>query len=161
MVEAFNQDFKEVNELVYRKLVKSLIYLTSTRIDLSYAVSFISRFMTSPKVEHWIATKRVLRYVKGTLDFGILYNRSKDPRLCGYTDSDWAGFVDDRKSTSRYVFNLGTGVVTWTSKKQHAVALSLIEVKYRGAVKEHVRQLAQEDAFIHEDVTDRANDPIL
>jgi hypothetical protein len=117
-------DSKAVNESVYRQLVGSLIYLTTTRPDLSYVVSFISRFMTTSKVEHWTATKRVLRYVKGTLDFGILYNRSKDPRLCGYTDSDWAGCVDDRKSTSGYVFSLGMGAVTWTSKKQHAVALS-------------------------------------
>jgi hypothetical protein len=77
----------------------------------------------------------VLRYVKGTLDFGILYSRSKDLRLCGYTDSDWAGFVDDKKSTSRYVFSLGTGAVTWTSKKKHAVALSSTEVEYQGALK--------------------------
>jgi hypothetical protein len=128
-------DSKAVNESVYRQLVGSLIYLTTTRPDLSFVVSFISRFMTAPKVEHWTATKRVLRYVKGTLDFGILYNRSKDPRLCGYTDSDWAGSVDDRKSTSGYVFSLGTGAVTWTSKKQHAVALSSTEAEYRGAVK--------------------------
>jgi hypothetical protein len=81
-------DSKSVSESLYRQLVGSLIYLTVTRPDLSFAVSFISRFMIAPKVEHWTAAKRVLRYVKGTLDFGILYNRSKDPRLCGYTDSD-------------------------------------------------------------------------
>jgi hypothetical protein len=69
----------------------------------------------------------VLKYVKGTPDFDILYNRSKDPRLCGYIVSDWAGFVDDRKSTSRYVFSLGMGAVTWTNKKQHSIALSSIE----------------------------------
>ena len=116
-------DSKAVSESLYRQLVGSLIYLTATRPDLSFAVSFISRFMTTPKVEHWTTEKQVLRYVKGTLEFGILYSRSKDPRLCGYTDSDWAGSVDDKKSTSGYVFSLGTGAVTWTSKKQHAVAL--------------------------------------
>ena len=79
---------KAVNESVYRQLVGSLIYLTATRPDLSYEVNFISRFMTAPKAKHWATTKRVLRYVKGTLDFGILYNKSKDPRLCGYTDSE-------------------------------------------------------------------------
>jgi hypothetical protein len=91
--------------------------------------------MTASKVEHWTAAKRVLRYVKGTLDFGIMYSRSKDPRLCGYTDSDWVGYVDEKKSTSGLVFSVGTGVVTWTSKKQHAVALSSTEAKYRGALK--------------------------
>jgi hypothetical protein len=122
-------DSKAVNESIYRQLVGSLIYLTTTRPDLSFTVSFISRFMTTPKVEHWTTTKRVLRYVKGTLDFGILYNRSKDPRLCGYTDSDWVGSIDDRKSTSGYVFSLGTGAVTWTSKKQHVVSLSSTEAE--------------------------------
>lgn len=91
--------------------------------------------MTAPKEKHWVATKRVLRYVKGTLDFGILYSKSKDPRLVGFTNLDWAGFFDDKKSTSGYVFNLGTGVVTWTNKKQQAIALSSIEAKYQGTSK--------------------------
>ena len=128
-------DSKTVNESVYRKLVGSLIYLTATRPDLSFVVSFISRFRSAPKVEHWTAAERVLRYVKGTLDFSILYSRSKDPRLSKYTDSDWASSIDDRKPTSGYVFSLGTGIVTWTSNKQHAIALSSTEAEYRGAVK--------------------------
>ena len=70
------------------QLVGSLIYLTATMLDLRYDVSVISIFMTTPKAKHWIATKWVLRYVKGTLDFVILYNRRKDPRLCRYTDLD-------------------------------------------------------------------------
>ena len=128
-------DSKAVSESLYRQLVGSLIYLTTTRPDPSFVVSFISRFMTMPEVEHWTTTKRALRYVKGTLDFGILYSGSKDPRLCVYTDSDWEGSVDDKKSTSGHVFGLGMGVVTWTSKKQHAVALSSTEAEYRGALK--------------------------
>lgn len=91
--------------------------------------------MSAPKAEHWVAVKRVLRYVKGTFDLGILYGRCKDPKLIGYTNSDWAGSVDDKKSTSGNVFSLGIGAVTWTIKKQQAVALSSIEAEYRGAVK--------------------------
>jgi hypothetical protein len=91
--------------------------------------------LSSPKVEHWTTTKRVLRYVKGTPDFGILYCRRKDPRLCGYTDIDWAGSIDDRKSTFGYVSSLGIGAITWTNKKQHAVALSSTEAEYEAAVK--------------------------
>lgn len=128
-------DSPVVDDSSFRQLVGSLIYLTATRPDISYAVSYISRFMSAPKVEHWVAAKRVLRYVKGTPDFGILYSRSKDPRLVGFTDSDWADCVDDRKSTSRYVFSLGTGAVTWTSKKQQAIALSSTKAEYRGTVK--------------------------
>eukprot|EP00253_Pinus_taeda_P032099 PITA_32099 len=124
-----------VDETLFRQLVGSLIYLTATRPDISFSVSYISRFMSAPKADHWIAAKRVLRYVRGTSDYGLLYTRSSDPILSGYTDSDWAGSVDDRKSTAGYVFNLGSGAVTWTSKKQQAVALSSTEAEYRGAVK--------------------------
>lgn len=111
----------------------SLIYLTATRPDLSYDVSFISRFMTAPDVKHWTTAKRALRYVKGTLD--IMHSRSKDPRLDGFIDSNWGGFVGDRKSISGYVFNLGTSAITWTSKKQQAVALSLTKAEYQTTVK--------------------------
>eukprot|EP00253_Pinus_taeda_P001803 PITA_01803 len=124
-----------VDETLFRQLVGSLIYLTATRPDISFAVSYISRFMSAPKADHWIAAKRVLRYVHGTSNYGLLYTRSFDPILSGYTDSDWAGSIDDRKSTAGYVFSLGSGAVTWTSKKQQVVALSSIEAEYRGAVK--------------------------
>eukprot|EP00253_Pinus_taeda_P003502 PITA_03502 len=103
-----------VDETLFRQLVGGLIYLTATRLDINFAVSYISRFMSSPKAYHWIAVKRVLRYVCGTPDYGLLYTRSSDSILSGYTDSDWAGSVDDRKSTAGYVFSLGSGAVTWT-----------------------------------------------
>ncbi|XP_059076574.1 secreted RxLR effector protein 161-like [Cryptomeria japonica] len=128
-------DSLAVDEIEFRQLVGSLIYLTATRPDICFAVSYISRFMTAPKADHWIAAKPVLRYVKGTSDYGILYGRCNDPKLIGYTDLDWAGSVDDRKSTSWYVFRLGTSVVTWSSKKQRIVALSSTEAEYRGTVK--------------------------
>eukprot|EP00253_Pinus_taeda_P026732 PITA_26732 len=124
-----------VDETLFRKLVGSLIYLTATRPDISFAVSYISRFMSAPKADHWIAAKRVLRYVRGTSDYGLLYTCSSDPILSGYTDSDWAGSIDDRKSTAGYVFSLGSSAVTWTSKKQQAVALSSTKAEYRGEVK--------------------------
>lgn len=155
-------DSKEVNESTCRELVRSLIYLTNIRPDLCFAISYISRFMTAPKVEHWTAAKRVLRYVKRKLDFGILYNKSKESRLSGYTDSNWAGSVDDRKSTSIYVITLGIGVVTWTSKKQHAAALSSTEEEYRGAVKGAceavwLRRMLSRYAY----ATNRAHNPLL
>eukprot|EP00253_Pinus_taeda_P012337 PITA_12337 len=118
-----------------RQLVGNLIYLIATRHDISFAVSYISRFMTTPKADHWIAAKHELRYVSGTHDYGLLYTRSSDPTLSGYTDSDWAGSVDVCKSTTGYVFSLGSGAVTWTSKKQQAVALSSTKAEYWGAVK--------------------------
>lgn len=120
----------EVNPTLYKKLVGSLMYLTATRPDIMYGVSLISRFMESPKVSHWQAGKRILRYVSGTKNYGIQYSSSKEFKLIGYTDSDSVGSIDDRKSTSGYVFHFGTGVVSWSSKKQPIVTLSSAEAEY-------------------------------
>nr|GEY06582.1 retrovirus-related Pol polyprotein from transposon TNT 1-94 [Tanacetum cinerariifolium] len=95
---------KPVDADNYRSLVGSLRYLTSTRPDLSYSVGVISRFMENPKYAHWKALKRILRYVKGTESLGLFYSSFKEYTLTGYSDSDWHGDVDDRKSTSGYVF---------------------------------------------------------
>lgn len=89
--------------------------------------------MNDPSKLHYAAAKRVLRYVKGTKGFGTHYKQEEDNNLVGYTDSDWAGSVDDRKSTSGYVFFLGSKVITWSSKKQNTVALSSAEAEYMSA----------------------------
>lgn len=118
---------------IFRSLVGSLIYLTNTRPDIVHAVSIISRFMSDPSNLHFCAAKRILRYIKGTKNFGINYAKEENCSLIGYTDSDWAGSVDDRKSTSGYIFCLGTKVITWSSKKQNTVALSSAEAEYISA----------------------------
>jgi hypothetical protein len=119
-----------VDPTLYKRLVGSLMYLTTTRPDIMFAVSLISRFMETPKSTHWKVGKRILRYVAGTIDFGIRYTSSLNFELIGYTDSDFAGSIDDRKNTSRYVFSLGSGVVAWASKKQPIVTLFSTEVEY-------------------------------
>ena len=81
---------KRVDLTLYKSMVGSLMYLTATRLDLMHAVSLISRFMETPRDSHWQAGKRILRYVKGTKGFGILYTANNDFKLVGYTDSDWA-----------------------------------------------------------------------
>eukprot|EP00253_Pinus_taeda_P031357 PITA_31357 len=128
--EDSNKDF---DPRLYKSIVVSLMYLTATRPDIMFAVSLISRFMERPKEGHWQAAKRILRYVKGTKMFGILYNVSEYSDLVGYTDSDWAGSVDDRKSTSCYIFHMGSGAISWASKKQSIVALSTAEAEYVAA----------------------------
>ncbi|MCI13110.1 hypothetical protein A2U01_0034224, partial [Trifolium medium] len=90
-------------------------------------------YMERPTEIHLAAAKRVLRYLQGSMSFGILYTRGSDCELEGWTDSDYACDVDDRKSTSRYVFMYGTGVVSWSSKKQAIVTLSTIEAKFVAA----------------------------
>uniref|UniRef100_A0A251SKN6 Putative zinc finger, CCHC-type n=1 Tax=Helianthus annuus TaxID=4232 RepID=A0A251SKN6_HELAN len=122
------EDF--VDERVYRSLVGSLMYLTNTRPDIMFAVSKISRFMENPKKSHWEAAKRILKYIKGTQQQGITYTKGGKKQLVGFSDSDYAGNVDDSKSTSGYIFHLGSGPVSWQSKKQKVVALSSTEAEY-------------------------------
>ena len=114
----------------YRSLVGSLLYLTNSRPDIMYATSLLSRFMQSPSKLHYGAAKRVLRYVKGTCSYGLLYTNANNLKLCGFSDSDWAGSLDDRRSTTGYVFNLGSGAIAWSSKKQPSTALSSSEAEY-------------------------------
>jgi hypothetical protein len=90
--------------------------------------------MQEPRELHRKSTKRILRYVKGTPRFGIFYAADCPLSLIGYTDSDWARDGTDRKSTSGYVFNFGSGPFYWSSKKQSMISLSTTKEKYRGAV---------------------------
>ncbi|CAI0405434.1 unnamed protein product [Linum tenue] len=99
-----------------------------------YSVCLLSRFMESPTRQHQLAAKRVLRYLKGTTKSGIWYKRlGGESRLLGYTDSDYAGDVDDRRSTSGYVFFLAGGAISWASKKQPVVTLSTTEAEFIAA----------------------------
>ena len=112
-------------------MVGSLNYLTTTRPDISYFVSVLSLFMAKPHEIHWNEAKAVLRYLKGTLDYGIKYTDASNVELTGYSDFDWAGNLDDRRSTTGYAFSIGSGVVSWSSKKQPTVSLSSTEAEYK------------------------------
>ena len=119
-----------VNTEGYRSIVGGLLYLsTRTRPDIAFAVGAVARHCSSPGTEHWIAVKRIMRYLCRTKDFGIEYRHSSTISLVGYSDADWAGDLDDRKSTSGYIFKLSGGAVSW-SQKQSSVALSTVEAKY-------------------------------
>jgi hypothetical protein len=148
----------EFHVTLYRQLVGSLLYLTHTRPDLSFVVGLVSRYMQTPHESHWKATKRILRYVHGTVHFRIHYSSEGTPLLVGFTDSDWASDPDDRKSTVGYVFNLGSGPVTWACKKQQAIAISSAEAKYRAAINASqealwLRQILSEFGFQHQHPT--------
>ena len=114
--------------------------MLGTRPDLAYAVSVVSRYASRPNNSHWQAVKRIFRYIKGTLDLELTFQGSLRA-LEGYTDADWAGDRDTRRSTSGFLFNLGSGAISWSSKCQPTVALSSCEAEYMGqtqAIKEAV-----------------------
>lgn len=120
-----------VDATEYRSVVQKLRYLTNTRPDLAYSVGIASRFMEAPTTEHWAAVENILRYIKGTTNFDCVYLREKEMvELLGYSDSDLAGDVDDRKSTSGVAYFLGGSIVSWLSQKQKVVALSSREAEY-------------------------------
>nr|GEU68731.1 putative reverse transcriptase domain-containing protein [Tanacetum cinerariifolium] len=126
-----------VNPTEYRSIVGGLRYLTHTRPDISFAVAIVSRFMEKPTIKHLQAVKRILRYVKGTLGYGLKYSKGgKDITLTGYTDSDLANDVNDRKSTGGMAFYLNGNLITWASQKQRCVALSSCEAEFMAATME-------------------------
>ncbi|KAL5812625.1 hypothetical protein ACOSQ3_027575 [Xanthoceras sorbifolium] len=124
---------ESIDPTFFKSLVGSLRYLTCTRPDILYAVGLVSRYMENPTTTHFKAAKRILRYIKGTIDFGLFYSISNDYKLVGYSDSDWGGDIDDRKSTSGFVFFMGNTAFTWMSKKQPIVTLSTCEAEYVAA----------------------------
>ncbi|XP_057540751.1 uncharacterized mitochondrial protein AtMg00810-like [Amaranthus tricolor] len=123
------KDLKDTR--MYRQLVGSLLNLTLTRPDIAYAVGVVSRHMQNPKKPHLEAVKRILRYVKGTLDYGILYQKGGECQVVGYCDADYAGDYDTRRSTIGFVFSIGSEAVSWCSKRQPTVSLSTTEAEYR------------------------------
>lgn len=108
---------------LYRSVVGALQYLTITRPDVSFAVNHACQFMHSPTVAHFNAVKRLLQYLQGTLHYGLQFSDSSLD-LQAYSDSDWAGSVIDRKSTTGYCVFLGSNLVSWTAKKQCTVSRS-------------------------------------
>ena len=123
-----------VDATQYKQMIGSLMYLTVSRPDLMYVMSLVSRYMETPTEVHMMAVKRILRYIKGTSELGIHYRRGEEIEgIVAYSDSDYAGDLDDRRSTSGYVFMMGTGAVAWCSKKQAVVTLSTTEAEYISA----------------------------
>ncbi|KAM0988950.1 hypothetical protein ACFX2A_013056 [Malus domestica] len=124
---------ESADECLYRRMVGSLLYLTATRPDIMYAASLLSRFMHNPTRIHMGTAKRVLRYISGTLDYGIKYEKGEKAILVGFCDSDWGGSEDDMRSTSGYAFTFGSGIFSWASVKQQSVVLSTAEAEYVSA----------------------------
>lgn len=123
-----------VDSTMFKSLVGGLRYLVHTRPDIAFSVGIVSRYMERPTLVHLSAAKRILRYVQGTLEYGLVYSKdSGNNVLTGYSDSDHAGHIEDRKSTGGMVFYLNESLITWVSQKQRCVALSSCEAEFMAA----------------------------
>ncbi|WVZ21733.1 hypothetical protein V8G54_000277 [Vigna mungo] len=127
------QEETKVDATLYKQIVGTLRYICNTRPDISYGVGLISRFMHDPRQSHLAAAKHILRYLKGTVDFGLLFPKKSESThgtLEAWCDADWSGDPIDRKSTFGYLFKWMGASISWCSKKQNIVALSSCEAEY-------------------------------
>ncbi|XP_043714742.1 uncharacterized mitochondrial protein AtMg00810-like [Telopea speciosissima] len=115
----------------YRSVVGALQYDTLTRPDIQNAVNRVCQYMHNPSTTHWMAVKRILRYLKSTISHGIKIHRNAKIELSAFSDADWAGSPDDRKSTGGYAIFLGNNIISWSSKKQSTVVRSSTEAEYK------------------------------
>jgi hypothetical protein len=123
-------DSGNIDPHLYQQLIGSLMYLVNTRPDICYAENVLSQFMSQLRQTHWITTKHVLRYLRGTVGYGLRYASRVDMSLQGYADVDWEGSTVDRKNTFNCCFTLGFSMVFWCSMKHSSVALSTAEEEY-------------------------------
>ncbi|XP_066311289.1 uncharacterized mitochondrial protein AtMg00810-like [Miscanthus floridulus] len=133
----------------YRSLAGALQYLTFTRPDIAFAVQQICLYMHDPREPHLAALKRILRYLRGTASLGLTVRRSSPTELVVYTDADWAGWLDTRRSTSGYAVFLRDNLVSWSSKRQHTVSRSSAEAEYR-AVANGIAEATWLRQLLHE-----------
>ena len=102
---------------LYHQLIESLMYLVNTRPDISFAVNSLSQFMVDPRRVHWAIAKYILWYIRGTVEYGLVYEHRGSVQLASFKYADWAGCVEEHKGTSGCCFSSGSGVVSWFSRK--------------------------------------------
>ncbi|KAK6128108.1 hypothetical protein DH2020_038139 [Rehmannia glutinosa] len=138
-----------IDPTLYRSMIGSLLYLTASRPNISYSVCVCARYQSCPKESHLKVVKRIIRYINGTTKLGILYSSDINTNLAGFSDVDWAGDVDDRKSTTGGCFYLGNNLVSWKLKLQKCMALSTTEAEYI-AVMEACKEMLWLKKFLQE-----------
>ncbi|XP_050877911.1 secreted RxLR effector protein 161-like [Lathyrus oleraceus] len=129
------KDEKGVNmdQSLCMSMIDSLLYLVASRPDITFVIGVCARYKSEPKMSHITQVKRILKYINGTSDYGMLYSHNSNPFLIGYYDADWAGNVDDINSTSGGCLFLGNNIISWFFKKQNNVFLSTVEAEYIAA----------------------------
>ena len=115
----------------YRSIVGALQYLTLTRPDIFFSVNKVCQFLHAPTIVHWAAVKRILRYLKYTASLGLKFEKSKSGLVSAFTDEDWAGSLDDRRSTGGFAVYLGSNLVSWSARKQATVSRSSTKAEYK------------------------------
>ncbi|XP_050918909.1 uncharacterized mitochondrial protein AtMg00810-like [Lathyrus oleraceus] len=111
-----------VDQSLYRSMISSLLYLTTNKPDITFVVGVCARYQSESKISHITQVKRILKYINGTSDYGMLYSHNANSLLIGYCDADWAGIADDRNSTSRGCLFLGNNLISWFIKKKNSVS---------------------------------------
>ncbi|XP_040987672.1 secreted RxLR effector protein 161-like [Juglans microcarpa x Juglans regia] len=124
---------KNIDPTLYRSMIGSLLYITASRPDIAFSVGVCARFQANPKESHLTTVKRILKYLSATVDYGMWYSKDSNLSLDSYSDANWAGNVDDRKSTTGGCFYVGSNLVAWMSKKKNSISLSTTEVEYIAA----------------------------
>ena len=119
----------------YRRLVGKLNYLIVTRPDIAHSINVVSQYMSAPMVDHWVAIEQILCYLKRASGRGILYSNRGHNKIECFTDADWAGSKEDRRSTSGYYVFVGGNLVSWKSKKQEVVSCSSVKSEYRAMTR--------------------------
>jgi histone deacetylase 1/2 len=115
----------------YRSIVGTLQYITLTRPDIAFSVNKVCQFLHAPTTVHWIAVKRILRYLRGTISLGLRLSKSSSTIVSAFSDVDWIGCPDNRRSTGGFVVYVGSNLVSWNARNQVTVSRSSTEVEYK------------------------------
>jgi hypothetical protein len=125
-----DDDSLDVDQSSYKSVIDNLLYITTSCPDIMHSIGMVGIYQSAPKQSHLLAVKRIFRYLKETMNYGLWYPKNQNFQLSSYSDADWANRMDERKSTSGGAFFLGDSLVAWLSKKQGSISLSTIEVEY-------------------------------
>jgi hypothetical protein len=126
----------EMVKVPYQQAMGSLMYaMLCTRPDLAYPINVVNQHMANPSLEHWIAMKRIFQYLQGTLQFKLHFGGLSPQDVVGYCDADWVGDLEDTRSTTRFVFMMGGGATSWSSKQQPTIVLSMTEAEYMASTQ--------------------------